>query len=466
MKKIYFLLFLLLQYETSLGSHAMGAEITYSCLGNNQYIFNYTLYRDCNGIVAPSSINLAIGSQSAILNPTPNSPEQLPTVCPTLLTTCNGGSYLGIEKWVYTGVATLPSGPVTAYFSISARNASITTILNASTFNLFVSAYINSSSDCNNSPVFDSSPITVICQGSTYCIPSFASDPDGDSLSFEFVTPRSGPSFSDTLDYLPGYSSNQPLTSIPPITINSLDGTICISPVIAPEVSPMAILVSEFRNGVLIGQIVKDIQVSVVACNNYLPSITGFNGTPSTLLSVCSDQQNCFFIASVDLDMTDTLIVNWDGSIPNTSTTNSFGKRDTLYVCWTPSDSDTLQQHCFYATVSDNHCPFPGSSIKRFCMNVIPSSVCNPVNVDEIAVNTFNVYPQPASDEINFRFEAIRPRQVLVIYQLTGREEGFFPITGDRLTINTTSIPGGIYIAAVMDENGAVKYRKRIVLVK
>ena len=41
-------------------SHLMGGEITWACQGNGQYIFTLKLYRDCNGITPPSSVQLSV----------------------------------------------------------------------------------------------------------------------------------------------------------------------------------------------------------------------------------------------------------------------------------------------------------------------------------------------------------------------------------------------------------------------
>ena len=46
-----FVLFLLVtSVNKTYGSHAMGTELTYVCLGNNTYEFTMYFYRDCGGI--------------------------------------------------------------------------------------------------------------------------------------------------------------------------------------------------------------------------------------------------------------------------------------------------------------------------------------------------------------------------------------------------------------------------------
>src|SRR5690554_1023706 len=51
-KKVLFLLFLLtlgFNIPTANATHGMGGEITWSCQGNGNYVFELTFYRDCNG---------------------------------------------------------------------------------------------------------------------------------------------------------------------------------------------------------------------------------------------------------------------------------------------------------------------------------------------------------------------------------------------------------------------------------
>ena len=145
MKNIILLLILFVSLfsKSSIASHAMGADITYKCVSNNAYEITYTFYRDCIGIPAPTIMAMTItdgnGSFTTQVNigVAPNSPTYLHTVCPSAATTCNGGTYTGIEKWVYSGVITLPypSTTWTISHSENARNAAITTILGAGSDN-------------------------------------------------------------------------------------------------------------------------------------------------------------------------------------------------------------------------------------------------------------------------------------------------------------------------------------------
>ena len=38
-------------------THAMGGEISYTCVAPNQYLVTLDFYRDCNGVAAPTNCN-------------------------------------------------------------------------------------------------------------------------------------------------------------------------------------------------------------------------------------------------------------------------------------------------------------------------------------------------------------------------------------------------------------------------
>ena len=51
-------IFILPTANKTYATHAQSADITYQCLGNNQYQINVSFYRDCSGNNAPNSITI------------------------------------------------------------------------------------------------------------------------------------------------------------------------------------------------------------------------------------------------------------------------------------------------------------------------------------------------------------------------------------------------------------------------
>ena len=76
---------------------------------------------------------------------------------------------------------------------------------------------------------------------------------------------------------------------------------------------------SEYRNGLLIGQIERDATLLVDNCNNIYPDLTGFNGLPSEELTIQANQQNYFQIYSTDPNSADQTMIEYDSSIAGMS---------------------------------------------------------------------------------------------------------------------------------------------------
>ncbi len=357
-------------------SHSMGADITYVCLGPNQYEITLSFYRDCSGIPADSFAFLDFSSScfpsgNTILTLIPGTGQEITPLCPSQVSTCNGGLFTGVQEYIYRGVVTLP-GPCSDWtfsYNLCCRNAAITNIdLPASTL-IYVFATLNSTiSPCNNSPTFANLPVPFVCQGQQYCYNHGATDVDGDSLAYSLITPFSNPGFTVTYDS--SFSASNPLTSNPGITFNPITGDICMTPTNL-EVTVMAVLVSEYRNGVLIGSVERDIQITVISCNNQVPTLTGINGGSSFSQSVCAGNQICFNIFSADADAPQNTTISWDFGIPGATFTTIPGSRQSGTFCWTPQQSQISQNpYCFTVSVTDDNCPILGSQIFSYCITV------------------------------------------------------------------------------------------------
>lgn len=366
-----------LQIRTAVASHAMGADLTYECLGGNTYRMRVSFYRDCIGINAPNSVYVSLQSVlcgqnlGVTCNPVPGTGQEVTPLCPTALSSCNGGIYTGIQEWVYEGVVTLPMQCTDWVFSynLCCRNAAITNISSPASSTFYIYATLNNTiSPCNNSPTFSNKPVPFACLGQEFCFNHGAFDADGDSLVYSLITPFQNA--TTTVNYTGAFNANNPLTSSPAITFNTATGDICMTPVNL-EITVMAVLVSEYRNGVLIGTVERDIQVTVLNCNNNLPTLSGINGTNNFSTTVCAGDQLCFDINSFDQDINQNVTVNWDSSITGASFTTSGGSRPTGTFCWTPSTSDiSTNPYCFTVRVNDDACPMVGAQVYSYCITV------------------------------------------------------------------------------------------------
>lgn len=380
---ISILLFLfILKSDAAFATHSMGADLSYQCLGGNNYRLRISFYRDCEGIQAPFACMVQISSASCGINdvaylvPLPGTGQEITTICPSDSSTCNGGIHTGIEEWVYEGDYTFPAqcNDWTIVYEQCCRNGAITTISNPLNEEILIYALLNNTvSPCNNSPTFSNKPVPFVCIGQEFCFNHGAWDPDGDSLSYSLITPLSY--LHSNVSYFPPYSPTQPLNSVPPMSFNYQNGDFCITPQTS-EVTVMAVLVSEYRNGVFIGAVERDIQITVIPCVNNLPSLSGINGTNNYSATICADAPFCFDIFSNDIDPGQTVSVSWDHAIPPASLTVNGSAHPSATFCWTPSQADVgSNPRCFTAKVTDDACPTFGTQVFSYCLRVVNLSV-------------------------------------------------------------------------------------------
>lgn len=358
-------------------SHAQSADISYRCLGGNQYQVSLSFYRDCAGVNAPTTATVNITSAScgqnltATLSPIPGTGIDVSPICNQLTTQCSGGTYPGVQEFIYRGVITLPVQCTDWVFSFNlcCRNASIGTIVNPSAENIYVEAHLNNLNyPCNSSPTFSNAPIPFVCVGQPYCFNNGSSDIDGDSLSYTLITPAT--SATSTVTYNTPYSAIQPLSSSPLVSFNTLTGDMCMSPT-QMQVTVFALLVKEWRNGILIGSVMRDIQLRTINCTNSNPYISGINGTGQYTLAACAGVPINFTINTFDPDTAQNLTITWNNGISGGTFTPSGGSRPTATFSWTPTAADISNvSRCFTVTVKDDNCPYNGNQTYAFCITV------------------------------------------------------------------------------------------------
>ena len=371
--------------EKAKATHAMGSDLTYRYIGpgptpgSSNYEITFTFYRDCVGIPVSTftgslDVTNSCGYPAFTVNLSfpPDTPIVTPA-CSTEITSCEGGIYIGAHEWVFRDVITLPGECVDWTFSHAenARNNSITSLEPPGGGVLYVFATLNNTNGLtNNSPTFSKKPVPFACVGQRFCFNHGAYDVDGDSLVYELITPRTGPNPADTVDFDSLHSATQPVISNPPMTFNTANGDFCMNPT-QPEITILAVLINEYRNGVLIGQVERDIQVSILPCNNILPTLSGINGTPVFNRTICAGSQLCFGLYTRDPNTDDSTTISWAIAIPGATLSHVPGRLDSVVFCWTPTLADVRPSpHYFHLTVTDNNCPYAGQNTYAFGLTV------------------------------------------------------------------------------------------------
>ncbi len=367
------------------GSHSGGGELTYTHLTGNTYLIHCTFYRDCFGIAAPTSLIVNISStqcginQNITLAVLPGSGQEITILCPGSFSTCQGGTVPGIQKWEYENTFSFP-GQCSDWLlstAFSPRSNAIITIINPGGGSLYLEARLNNSNGDNNSPKFTVDPNIFICIGQDVVFNNGLVDSDGDSLVYSLISGRTDA--NTNLSYIAPYSAQQPLTSLPQVSFDSQTGDLFIHPT-TNEVGVITFQIQDYRNGILMGSVLRDIIIYSIQCNNSLPVITGVNGTSLSAFNVLPGPF-CFDIFSYDADMNDSTTMTWNNGIPGANFTISGNPNPTGVFCWNPTVNDVRPQpYSFTVSVNDNHCPAEGIAVYSFVVTVtLDSSIVGPL---------------------------------------------------------------------------------------
>ena len=231
----------------------------------------------------------------------------------------------------------------------------------------------------NTSPVFSKAPMVIASQFQHYSNFWSAVDSDGDSLRYElapaYINNSEVYDYGKDLDYTGplkylGYPEKSSTKYPRGFHLNKFTGLLRFYPTTESS-APVVVKVSEYRGGVKIGQIVRDVTMTVQRVTNRKPVISGINGTSKETINACVGQEVCFSIVPRDLDSRDNLTLTWTSDIPDAKITTKSGRRPELDFCWTPKGKD-LNKGTFRLNlrVSDNSCDLKGLFEKTITINI------------------------------------------------------------------------------------------------
>ncbi len=389
------LLMMLVFSLSTKASHIAGGEITYTCLGGNQYQINLNLFVDCLGFNpgASQTINFTStcgGTASATVNVTPatTNGQEISQLCAPQLpnSTCSGGTLPGMWLFSYTGVVTLapPCDTWTMSWSTCCRNLAITNLSSASS-NYYIAATLNSgTAPCNSSPQFTAQPIPYVCVGQPVNYSYGVVEPDGDSLYYQLISALDAAGVNST--YNAGYSGTSP---IPGITINPNTGLLSFTPSAVGNYV-VVVLVTEYdSNGNVVGTVMRDIQFVVQNCTNQVPSpvggnISSFSGsavqTGPFSIELCAGNNFSFSASYTDPNPADVLtyISNITAALPGSTITSSGTNPLNLNISWNAPAGTQGQNLTFTVTVQDGACPIQGQQTFVYSVSILDATTTNP----------------------------------------------------------------------------------------
>ncbi|UOQ52205.1 hypothetical protein [Hymenobacter cellulosivorans] len=476
----------LLATSSAQASHIQAAEISYLPLGGSQYKVYFRVYRDCGGALF-NSINPRLVYRTTACSTTPGSDLAMTLVsgsyhigndyCSTVGAPCGSGLPTNYETGLFETTITLPAGQWTLSVTLNARPTLGN--VNAGSGDIYTEATLdNRNGIVNASPVFSSTSQVVSFVG--WNLPTTfseqATDPDGDSLTYELVAPLLGcsepityKSFASATLVDPAdptcytavpattYSPTFPLMSFnvtgacplrqiqPYFDFNRANGAITMRPALYNSAvnSPdnknvVAVKVSEYRRSInsqgrqvvtLVGSIRRDMLFTVVDCgNNQNPVIAPItvNNSPATqpvtdVIPVVAGQLVSVRLRGTDVNSGQVLTMssNVEQVLPNSEFTSAPPSvSPTVQIDWIPPLS--LSPGLYYCTVttSDSNCPIKGIQTQTLTFRVSSPALATQSAKAAIAVAAV---PTPFQAQVSFTLAQPGIRPVLVFDQL-GRQ--------------------------------------------
>lgn len=296
------------------GSHMMGGDITYKCLGGNTFEITITLYQDClygePGALAqdnPAYYSIFKLSNNDLVVADSVSALSTQIVDPNFSNACiNNYPNTCMRKQVFKFTRTLQPS-TTGYYIVyerCCRNASINNIQSPGNVGVTYFATIPpfDNGKCpNSSAVFKNFPPQIICANNPFVYDFSATDPDADSLSYKLCAARPGGSTSDakpfgndmtapvanSVLYMGPYSAAVPMSGTPPLQINPITGIMTGTPN-ATGRFVVTVCVTEWRNGIAINTISRDVQFVVTNCSKaVVANIPELADEPNTFAIQC-----------------------------------------------------------------------------------------------------------------------------------------------------------------------------------
>lgn len=394
MRKLYSLLVVLLVSLAARGTHMSGGEIYWEHLGGNQYRITLTIYRDCAGIQLDNNYDLDITSPcgSTTLHVTTPGGVELSQLCDLQLpnSTCNGGSLPGIQQYVYTGVVNLPPcDSWTISWTEIYRNNAIVNLQAPGTLEMYIEGVLNNAEGpANDSPQFTNTAIPYICLGYPISYSYGAFDPEGDSLSYEFIGARVGG--ANPIAYVPPFTGAEPITGI---TLDPATGLVNFTLNQAGN-WVVVVQVNEYDSlGNLIGTIMRDMQFVAYPCSNVPPdastgTVTNMSGgavqTAPYAVQVCESGDFCFDMVISDANTNNVLeaTTNITNNLPGATFSYTGTNPITCHVCWNAGPG-TAGFYPFIVNVNDGACPIVAFQTYVYAIEVIEGLFVDVVTTDE-----------------------------------------------------------------------------------
>ena len=362
MKKILILLFLLTFIAGPLmATHQRAGEITFRYISGTTYEVTIVTYSYAPSEADRYELQINWGDKTKTVLARNNGPVNQQG---------HTGEIVGkdIKKNLYTGIHTFPA-PGTYKISLEDpnRNYGILNIPNSVDVPLYIETelIINPFIGRNSSPLLLLPPIDQGCVNQPFIHNPGAYDPDGDSLSFRLVPCRGAGGVN-----IPGFiypGSNEGSL----FTINPITGEIRWDKPLSQGEYNIAFLIEEWRNGMKIGYTTRDMQITIVTCNNNAPVLEPI---PDTCVEAGTTLQFKVVATDVDQDMIKITAAGapFEISNPAVFTANDSAAHNTGTFTWNTTCNQVRKNpYQLYFKAIDNASPVNLFDLKSMNIKVI-----------------------------------------------------------------------------------------------
>jgi gliding motility-associated-like protein len=278
------------------------------------------------------------------------------------------------------------------------RNVIITNIRNPSSVGMVFYTEFPPVTTINSTPHFKDVVADYLCINQNFEMDFSASDPDGDSLTYELNTPwigyatmgqpnpvSIGRSSYPEATWVDGISLNNVIPGEQPLKIDLNTGVLYVKPN-KLGLYVFSVMIKEFRKGVLIGKVKRDFQLKVVDCKVNLPPQLMVRNQNSKaffkegeIVTLKKNDKRCFDILYLDPDINQKLTITARGVNFDTQKINMPAIANVVV-----QNSDTLknsfcldeciitknnQEAEFIISINDNGCPVPQIRSYRLRIN-------------------------------------------------------------------------------------------------
>ena len=441
----------------SSATHLMGGEITAKEIAPGTYIVHLEIFRDSLGINVSGyqtyDLSDALGTFIATYNLTMDS---------TTSGTAIPGYPYGVEPYNFydTLYLTAPS-QYSLTWNQCCRNGAIQNLSAPLTESMTLSTTLTYFAAANNStPVFLAPPVIYLPAMTAWQYNPTPFDIDGDSLHWSIDLPLGDNGFP-CAGYVDPFSDPSGPFSIDPVTgiiswTASTQGNFVAS-----------ILVEEYRGGVKIGEIRRDMQYIVIAPQSSMPTFNNIGGVPLNpagypQLDIYYNQPFTYTFQAVDADQNDVLRLSAYGGmfdLPTNPATFNFSFPGAAYnvadgvFSWTPDNSSGIASP-YLLTLRAN------DGLFAFDETVLVAVSADPLSIEEreqFAVT--ELFPNPAKDLVTINMNLPQAELVHVsLIDIQGRIIQDFDKNlpmGQNLLQMEVNAPAGHYFIKINTSTGA-----------